>query len=233
MNSVSPRLAAIADWVIAGQPVADIGSDHAWLVIHLLSSGYCPRAIITDINPLPLRRAQSMIAKYGLLDRCDFRLGDGLSPLGTEEVATVCVAGMGGQTMLDMIRIAGAKLPSYQRLILQPMNVFSPLRNFLSQLGYPILRERAVKEGEACFVIMEVGTQIGDLGSLSALEAEVGPYILTHPTDYDNKYYLQQWLQKYDQRWHQMGQSLRPQVEKQRQDIFSARQRLEEVLTGC
>lgn len=233
MNSISPRLAAIAEWVIEGRPVADIGSDHAWLAIHLLSSGYCPRAVITDINPLPLQRAQSMVEKHGLLGDCDFRLGDGLSPVNPGEVATVCIAGMGGQTIMEILQAAGAKLASYQRLILQPMHVFSPLRYFLSQFGYPILRERAVREGTTCFVLMEVGTEANEPHTINELEAEVGPHILAHPGDYDNEFYLQRCLQKYNQRWRQMGKSSRPEVEKQRQEILSARQRLEEVLNQC
>jgi len=233
VNSLPPRLAAVADWVIQGKPVADIGSDHALLAIHLLESGYCPQAVITDINPLPLQRAQNMLASTGLLGRCDLRLGDGLAPLAPSEVATVCVAGMGGQTMADMIAAAGAKLSSYERLLLQPMNVFAPLRLYLSRSGYPICRERAVREGAGCFILLEVGTVASEPYPLTNLEMEVGSYVLAHPDEYDNRDYLEEWRQKYQARWAKMANSKRAEVKQQQQELLISIQRIEEVLAGC
>lgn len=213
--------------------MADIGSDHALLAIHLLASGYCPRAVVTDINPLPLRRAQSRLENAGLLDKCDLRLGDGLLPLAPGEAATVCIAGMGGQTMADMIAAAKEKLSSYPRLLLQPMNVFTPLRLFLSRSGYPICRERAVRETEGCFILLEVGTTADKPYQLTKLEMEVGPYVLKHPEEYDNRHYLEEWRLKFKGRLAMMANSQRAVVKKQQQEILGSIHKIEEVLTGC
>ncbi|MGE5379902.1 MAG: tRNA (adenine(22)-N(1))-methyltransferase [Methylocystaceae bacterium] len=233
MDTVSPRISALADWAVAGKSLADIGSDHAWLAVDLLVSSRCPQVVVTDINPLPLKRAKNMITRWGLLDKCDFRLGDGLEPLKPGEVATVCIAGMGGQTMAEILQAAEAKLPSYERLLLQPMNVFKPLRQFLSRSGYPILRERTVREGAGCFIILEVGTRMGRPYDLTDLEAEVGPYVLKHPGEYDNCFYLRQWYRKYNNRLTNMARSSRTQVEEQRQQLELGLEKLKGVLNEC
>lgn len=233
MSELSPRLTAVADWVIKGRPVADIGSDHAGLVINLLTSGHCPQAIITDINPQPLQRAVSIVKTQGLYSQCDFRLGDGLTPLKPGEVDTVCIAGMGGHTIADILESSPEKLASFQRLLLQPMNVFVPLRIFLSRVGYPILQERAVQEGNKFFVILEIGTQMVRPYELTDLEAEVGPHILKHPHLYANKCYLAQWKHKYEQRLIRMSYSDRLEVELERQQLTGACATIEEVLAGC
>lgn len=233
MNNLSPRLAAVAEWVISEKPVADIGSDHAGLAIELLQSKKCPHIIITDINLRPLQRAEGLVREQGLEEQCDFRLGDGLEPLKPGEVATVCIAGMGGHTIADILRREVHKLPSYERLLLQPMNVLPPLRSYLAETGFPILRERAVREGDAGFIIMEVGTKAGPPYQLTELQAEVGPLILAHPDRFDNYFYLQLWQQKYNQRIRNMAVSSRSEVQLQRERLIRDRDQIEEVLKRC
>ena len=53
---ISSRLMSIADLVIAGEPVADIGSDHALLACYLVDEGRCPRAICGELGEGPYRR---------------------------------------------------------------------------------------------------------------------------------------------------------------------------------
>lgn len=62
---ISSRLMSIADLVIAGEPVADIGSDHALLACYLVDEGRCPRAICGELEKDriagPLRPFVSMV----------------------------------------------------------------------------------------------------------------------------------------------------------------------------
>ena len=76
--SLSPRLETVARLVPAGVRFADIGTDHAYLPVWLLQQGVIDRAIAADLNPGPLDRARENARRYGLTDRIDFRLGDGL-----------------------------------------------------------------------------------------------------------------------------------------------------------
>ena len=49
------RLQAVADMVRPGSRVADIGTDHGYVVAHLLSVGKCPSAIAADLASSPSR----------------------------------------------------------------------------------------------------------------------------------------------------------------------------------
>ena len=47
---LSDRLQLIADEIIAGETMADIGTDHGFLPLYLMESGICPHVIMADIS---------------------------------------------------------------------------------------------------------------------------------------------------------------------------------------
>ena len=47
------RLAALYNFVAPGRVVADVGTDHGYLIAELVESGRCPRGYACDINPQP------------------------------------------------------------------------------------------------------------------------------------------------------------------------------------
>ena len=47
---LSPRLAAVANFVPSGARVADIGTDHGWLPIHLVHTRQARSAIAADLR---------------------------------------------------------------------------------------------------------------------------------------------------------------------------------------
>ena len=51
---ISDRLLACAGFVAPGERVADIGCDHGYLSIHLLTNGIAQSCIASDINEQPL-----------------------------------------------------------------------------------------------------------------------------------------------------------------------------------
>ena len=94
MPRLGKRLLKIAEFIPAGSRVADIGTDHAVLPIHLIRSGLASLAIATDINKKPLGKAAENIDAAALSDYITLRLGDGLSCIEPNEVDTIIIAGM-------------------------------------------------------------------------------------------------------------------------------------------
>ena len=142
---LSDRMKTIVSMVIEGEPAADIGTDHGHVAAYLAAEGICPKVILTDIAELPLERAKSYFEEKGLTG--DFRLGSGLEVLEPGEVSTVIIAGMGGETMIDMLSRDLDKAHSFKRIILQPRTFIGKLRVWLSQNGfefrdYALCRER-------------------------------------------------------------------------------------------
>ena len=58
--------------------VADIGTDHGYLGIHLLQAGISPHVIACDLRKGPLENARRNARQFGAQDAMEFRLSDGL-----------------------------------------------------------------------------------------------------------------------------------------------------------
>ena len=155
---LSPRLQTIADMVEPCARIADVGTDHGYLVIRLLQDGKAASAVATDIRPGPLSRAEENARAYDV-SSLRFCLCDGLDGVSEEEVDTVVIAGMGGENIAGIL----ARAPwtrNQKRLVLQPMSRPEELRRFLAQNGYGITEERLTEDaGKLYSVIRAEGGQ--------------------------------------------------------------------------
>ncbi|MBR2824258.1 MAG: SAM-dependent methyltransferase [Clostridia bacterium] len=145
---------------------ADIGTDHGYLPLALLSGGKCERMILTDVSPDALNNARGHFALSGLEDRADLRLGDGLTPL-TEECGMISVLGMGGKTIRDILlrgrdRIRGA------RLLLSAHTDLPEVRSAVAELGYHLTKEEPCRAAGRYYLIMKA-----EPGAESLTEEEI------------------------------------------------------------
>ena len=152
---LSTRLLACAQYVKKGDRVADIGCDHGYLSIHLLTSGIAKSCIASDVNEGPLQSAMRNGRKYGVVNKMEFCLSDGVRNIPQDFDSMVC-AGMGADTMMHILHDAPwLKDPKY-RLILQCQSKRPELRQWLYDEGYRINRETLAKDGKFVYSIMEV-----------------------------------------------------------------------------
>lgn len=152
---LTPRLAAIAELVSVGSVVADIGTDHGYLPVYLLSEGISQRAIASDVNQAPLDQARETVAALNCLQKIDLRLGNGLHVLRQGDNAdTVIIAGMGGRTIALILEEGRHKLAGIERFILQPMSEAGYLRLFLAQNGFALVHESLAMEGKRLYEII-------------------------------------------------------------------------------
>ncbi len=187
MIQLSDRLAAIADYVVKGESVADIGTDHGLLPIFLLQQNISPKVILTDIRKGPLEKAKANFQAYAPEIQADIRLGGGLDPLEKSEVDTVIIAGMGGLMMTGILSADQEKTRSYKKFILQPRNGRDKLRIWLYRNGYNISDERLVREGNYICEILVVDTSFREKPAkddhfaekLSNLEFEISPLLFS------------------------------------------------------
>lgn len=152
---LSARLRALADWVEPGcRCLADIGTDHGYIPAALLLEGRVQRAVASDIAPAPLDRARATAERWGLTERMDLRLGNGLEVLAPGEADAVVIAGMGGDTLVDIL--SGAPWCRETALLLQPMSRAEVLRPWLAANGFAIRRERLVQDRGVLYPILDV-----------------------------------------------------------------------------
>lgn len=153
---LSTRLQAVADWVPRGARLADVGTDHGFLPVWLVKYGVIDSAIAADLREKPLETAKRSAERHGLADRISFRLCDGLTGISPDEVDTVSIAGMGGETIVAILEAAPWTRERGIRLLLQPQSGAFELRTFLRENGYRILRETIAREENRFYILMEV-----------------------------------------------------------------------------
>ena len=168
---LSPRLLALADQVPQGARFADIGTDHARLPVWLLEHGRISSAIACDLREGPLLQARRTAARHQLSEQLSFRLGDGLAPLSPREAEVIAIAGMGGETIIDILSAAPWTREDGCLLLLQPMTSVPELRGWLWRNGYAIRREVLVQEDRLYVVLSVTG---GGMEPLSPAEEWAG-----------------------------------------------------------
>ena len=159
MPRLGKRLLKIAEFIPVGSRVADIGTDHAVLPIHLVRSGLAESVIATDINKKPLQKAAENIDAAALSDYITLRLGDGLGCIAPEEVDTVVIAGMGGELIADILDAAPWLKSKNYRLILQPMSRSERLREYLQKNRFTPVAESAGMDAGRHFSVIVAETE--------------------------------------------------------------------------
>ena len=228
MYNLSDRLQAVADLVITGEPVADIGSDHAYLPIYLVRNGMVPWAVAGELGDGPYERAHQALCQSGMQERIKLRQGDGLQVLELGEVSTVIVAGLGGESIADILEHNWQKSNSFKRFILQPMSRAGVLRKTLAAKGWPILDEILIRENEHYYAI--ILSQPGDQPyELDELEAEIGLQILK-ANDSKKRGFIASYAEKYEKAYRSLSCSPQPENRVLAQEYLERKQRLEMIL---
>ncbi|MEW6696319.1 MAG: tRNA (adenine(22)-N(1))-methyltransferase [Bacillota bacterium] len=194
MFSISKRLKTLAHYVPQGSTVADIGTDHGYLPVYLVTKGISPRAIAADVRQGPLEAARSNVSQYQVQDKIDLRLGNGLQVLKPGEADTIVIAGMGGGTIRDILQASPAAAKGARRLILQPMADEEDLRHFLLQQGWALVDETLLLEDGRLYLVVVAERGQEDIGN--PLLLEIGPRLWEkkHPLLMEH---LQGLIQKY------------------------------------
>ncbi len=146
------RLSAAAKFVRPGSIAADIGCDHGKLSAWLAGSGRCPLVFACDLRPDPLSKARRACAPYG--DKVQFRLGSGLEVLRPGEVTDIVIAGMGAQTIMEILEAAPWVFDPAYNLVLVPATKHSLLRRWLAVKGFTLQGETLAHAAGRWYAVM-------------------------------------------------------------------------------
>ena len=153
---LSKRLETIAKFIQQGAAVADVGTDHGYIPVYLVQNNIAGRVIAADIENGPLLRARASAEEYGVSDRIEFILTDGLDGLRDQGIDTVVIAGMGGETIAGILEKAEWIRTESIRLILQPQTKLAELSNWLNNNRYTILDETLVEDDGRIYTVLLV-----------------------------------------------------------------------------
>ena len=174
---LSMRLTAIAGMITKGNRLVDVGCDHGYLPVYLVSEHCIPKAIATDVGKGPLARAREHILQYNLGEYIETRLCDGLSGIQPGEGDSLVIAGMGGPLMEKILSADWKITDSFQELILQPQSDIPHFRKFLMENGYSIIEEKMILEDGKFYPMMKA-VRKQEQDSWTAEELMFGRYLL-------------------------------------------------------
>ncbi len=145
-STLGPRLLAAIPYLAPNARVADIGTDHAYLPIHLIREGLASQCLACDINQGPIESARANIAAANMTARIETLHTDGLHGVEVFSPDHILIFGMGGELIRHILSEAPwIKSPDIT-LVLQPMSRAHLLRAWLEELGFCIFGETVTRE---------------------------------------------------------------------------------------
>ncbi|MDR2465315.1 MAG: tRNA (adenine(22)-N(1))-methyltransferase TrmK [Streptococcaceae bacterium] len=158
---LSKRLEKVASFVATDSRVADIGSDHAYLIVSLMTQGKIEYGVAGEVVKGPFQSAVEQIKKSGYFGKIHARLASGLDAIHSEDgIDTVVIAGMGGVLIRDILSdgFQKGKLEGVKTLILQPNVGEMQVREWLIDHGFQVEEEAILIENDKIYEIIKAVT---------------------------------------------------------------------------
>lgn len=172
---LNDRLCSILNFIEKDDIVADIGTDHGYLLVACLEKGV--KFVQGVENKLgPYLNAEANLSEYLKEKKAILSLSDGLSFLDSR-IDTAVIAGMGGELIRDIISSSIDKAKKLKKLVLEPNIKIYELRKFLSDNHFEIINEDVVLDNEKYYEIIVTRYNESCLG-LSDIECMFGPILL-------------------------------------------------------
>ena len=171
---MNKRLEKVAELLDKEDILADIGCDHGYLGIMALNKGIeFVQFIDNKIGPLnqTKKNCENIDSK-----KIQFTLASGITAL-EKHINTICICGMGGELICDILEenLSVAKL--LKKIILQPNRNEPNLRKYLMTNGFMITNEEIVCENNKYYEII-VCNYIDEIVEYSEEELLFGPVLM-------------------------------------------------------
>ena len=106
------------------------------------------------MRPGPLSVARANMEAAGCADKVDLRLGNGLEVVRPGEAEDIIIAGMGAETICEILEAAPWVKDPAVRLILVPATKHSILRRWLCRQGFELKEEKLARVGSRWYAVM-------------------------------------------------------------------------------
>jgi tRNA (adenine22-N1)-methyltransferase len=138
MPKLDVRLKAVAKQIRANTH-ADIGSDHAHLLLAMLRSGRISRGIAIENKRQPFLNSVNVLAEVD----AEVRFGDGLSMLNEGEADSMSICGMGAKSIVSILDKYPSRIPP--QMIVQPNHEPELLRSWCLDHHFRLVQEQIAK----------------------------------------------------------------------------------------
>jgi len=151
---VSKRIETIASMIDRNSIMADIGTDHGYLAIYAVQIGKANHCYASDINASPISVAIKNVNRFGLEEKIELKLADGISQLESD-VDTITISGMGGSLMTSIFSSNKSKLKNVKTIICQPNVGAFTIRKWLVNNGFMIVDEKLFEEAGKYYEVIK------------------------------------------------------------------------------
>lgn len=173
MEKLSLRLKTILE-MIPKSVVADIGADHGKLMIALFKGGIISKGYAIENKKGPYQRLVRALEKEDLIDHIIPLYSDGIEDLPVS-VKTIVLAGMGGDTIIDILKKNPLKLKLVSTIIVDAHGAVAKVRDEVSKMGFVIADEKIIKEDDKYYEIIKFIRS--DIASYTDQDIEFGPIL--------------------------------------------------------
>jgi tRNA (adenine22-N1)-methyltransferase len=184
---LNKRLSAVKELIEPCDVLMDVGSDHGFLPLYLLTHTIIKKAIIGDLNHGPLKQAKKNFQNYTNLNAV-FIASDGISAY-LDNLDAVVIAGMGFETIQNILVHDINRFKDIPQIIIQTNTKVDKLRKFLNDNDFTILDELLVKDRKYYYPVMKVKYNQNCL-ALNQKELLFGPILIKKNSDVFKDYLL-------------------------------------------
>lgn len=132
------RIKALASLVPDNAVIADIGTDHAYLIVELFRTNKIKYAYAIDNKSGPIKNALDTINKNELNDVCSVIKADGLSFNMSSKINTLVFAGLGGFNIINIIKKNENKIAKIRYIVTDVHRDDDKVKDYFISLGYQI-----------------------------------------------------------------------------------------------
>ena len=148
---VSSRIKTIADFILDGDVVVDVGADHGLLELYLLAK----------YQNISITAVENKIGPYKILEQSlkglknvKLSLSDGISSVD-DKTKTVVIAGMGGINIKNILNKHPEKVGGLNKIVIDAHRDIEIARKTIVNFGFRISQEKIVFEQDKFYVISE------------------------------------------------------------------------------
>ena len=146
---INKKLKAISSLTAKTDTVIDIGCDHAYLAIYLKKNNLVKDVYASDINKQALNNARINIQKANL--NITTYLADGFKNIDNSKINTAIIAGVGANTILDIVSLAPKNITKF---IISSNNHSEVIRKYFYNHKFYLTKEIVVLENNKYYPIM-------------------------------------------------------------------------------
>lgn len=164
----SLRIAHMCKIVGRTKSFADVGCDHGFVSIYLAYFNKAKQIYACDISENCVDKARANAKKFGVYDKVNFVVSNGLESLNVNYLSTVLIAGMGGEEIVKIIQNKSAKL-KIKNFILQPATKVLYLKQWLTENGFKIQKDEILEEKNKFYCFLKIKRGKSKLNKLELL----------------------------------------------------------------